>query len=339
MFTFYLHIPYLYCLGVFLHDPRCACPSAKSITRLKNKNKDDCVADSLYWPAMPRSMVMQYPEHGSDKNRQKNPYHQGYEDDSEQQPHSVQPYCVPVPQQDQYHLHDAAVYSMWMHFVDFCLANSSPASHPESSMCFAAVDVGVNPYARSKRLPVFRTLCTSQHVQQPARFLPSASAVGTARDPEYLMPQQHQQHREMTTTPPTASRFLDPFSSAMGSSMLAPISPPLSKAPSPVPPFGAQSLSASPSIAAMAATPFSAPPAPLAAPASPAVLVRRQSTSSPVSVINTSALEMDDLPSDFEGDLDMSPESAEAGDCGGLRLQRQNLPQNLVSPMILPSLF
>jgi len=142
---------------VFLHDPRCCSATAKSITRLKNKNKDDCIADSLYWPAMPRSMVMQYPEHG-DKNRPKNPY-QPFE---EEQPHSVQPYCVPVPQQDQYHLHDAAVYSMWMHFVDFCLANASPCHHPDTAMCYAAVDVAVNPYTRSNRLSIFRTLCNGQ---------------------------------------------------------------------------------------------------------------------------------------------------------------------------------
>jgi hypothetical protein len=129
---------------------------AKSITRLKSKNKDDCVADSLYWPAMPRSMVMKVAENSNTYNPQTQ--------QQEQQPHTVQPYCVPVPQQDEYHLHDCAVHSMWMHFVDFCQATASSDAdntsslNSEASMCYAAVNVKTNPYTRSDRLPVFRYL-------------------------------------------------------------------------------------------------------------------------------------------------------------------------------------
>jgi hypothetical protein len=69
-------------------------------------------------------------------------------------------------------------------------------------------------------------------------------------------------------------------------------------------------------------------------PASPAVLVRRNSTSSPVSIINTSTLEFDELLTDEEGSEEVE-ELIGADTCGvsSLRLQRQNLSQTLVAPM------
>lgn len=100
--------------------------------------------DALFWPVMPYPMV-------------------AAKLDTNRQPHVIQPYSVPLPQADQYRRHDTAVYSMWMHFVDFCLANSdgSGASYADSWACFSAPDVAVNSYTQLPRLEVFRTLCRS----------------------------------------------------------------------------------------------------------------------------------------------------------------------------------
>ena len=40
--------------------------------------------------------------------------------DYKSQPHVIQRYHVPSPQNDQYCRHDQALYSMWMHFAIFC---------------------------------------------------------------------------------------------------------------------------------------------------------------------------------------------------------------------------
>ena len=40
--------------------------------------------------------------------------------DNNNQPHVIQRYHVPSPQNNQYRRHDEAVYSMWMHFVIYC---------------------------------------------------------------------------------------------------------------------------------------------------------------------------------------------------------------------------
>ena len=40
--------------------------------------------------------------------------------DNNHQPHVIQRYHVPSPQNNQYRRHDEAVYSMWMHFVIYC---------------------------------------------------------------------------------------------------------------------------------------------------------------------------------------------------------------------------
>lgn len=355
-FIKFLYFHYLCCSsGVFLHDPRCCSVTAKSITRLKNKNKDDCIADSLYWPAMPRTMVMQYPDNGPNQNgRPKNPYQQGYEDhhESEQQPHTVQPYCVPVPQQDQYHLHDAAVYSMWMHFVDFCLANASPSSSADSAMCYAAVDVAVNPYSRSKRLPVFRTLCRGSQSSHPTLAPP----VDT-RDVRDL--------RREVGPPPSKQLQFSPQTAPM-QAPIAPISAPLlapSRAIAPpataVAPVSALLLDVNPA----AEDSFNASALLARTPPSPAALVRRQSTTSPVSIIDADALEFDDFDYVDVEDLCDANDNDDCGLSAGLaallggapaapappaggvsplpayRLQKQNLPQNLVSPMLLQGLF
>ena len=62
------------------------------------------------------------------------PFHEvSHRLDSNRQPHVVQRYGVPSPLDNQYRLHDQAVYSMWMHFVTFCSIDSAnPNNHRET---------------------------------------------------------------------------------------------------------------------------------------------------------------------------------------------------------------
>ncbi len=308
---------------------------------MKNKNKDDCIADSLYWPAMPRSMVMQYPEN------EHNHHHQ-----EDAQPHTVQPYCVPVPQQDQYRLHDAAVYSMWMHFVDFCLATASPCATADSAMCYAAVDVATNPYARSKRLPVFRTLCRSQHVPP----LPNAREDLQFRRGEYGngLPVSYQQPPQVPLTYSNQNNN-NHVQFQSGLSAAAPVPPPApvlagyaapaarAAAPLQAALFGANASTRTGS--SLLNEPLMTVSSVLRSPASPAPLVRRQSASSPVSITDASALEYDALNDDAEELVDVLDLNDD--NCGlGLNLGlggdfAASLPkqQSLISPMLLQSMF
>jgi hypothetical protein len=141
------------CLGVYLHDPRCICREAKTKTR--RKNKEDVVLDSMFWPVMPVPLISQ-------------------KLDSTRQPHVIQPFNVPMPINDEYCRHDQAVYSLWMHFVDFCVANneSSPIlknlangqtiSQGSVLPCFSAPDTPMNAYTHLFRLPVFRKLSSGE---------------------------------------------------------------------------------------------------------------------------------------------------------------------------------
>lgn len=127
---------------VYLHDPRCICKDAKTKTR--RKNKEDMMPDSLFWPVMPYEMVAE-------------------KLDANQQPHVIQQYQVPYPQDDKYRLHDRALYSMWMNFVDSCVANSNsdPYSDSQEIQCYKAPDVPINIHTGRLRLPVFMLLSKS----------------------------------------------------------------------------------------------------------------------------------------------------------------------------------
>jgi hypothetical protein len=139
VFDKFLNFPFFLFLGVYLHDPRCICREAKTKTR--RKNKDDVVLDSMFWPIMSYNSV-------------------AVKLDNNRQPHVIQPYNVPPAQNDQFRLHDEAVYSLWMHFVDFCLATSDSAhlGYSDDAPCYAAPDLPVNSYTKLPRLPVFRVL-------------------------------------------------------------------------------------------------------------------------------------------------------------------------------------
>eukprot|EP00401_Gymnodinium_catenatum_P078712 CAMPEP_0117483218 /NCGR_PEP_ID=MMETSP0784-20121206/13824_1 /TAXON_ID=39447 /ORGANISM="" /LENGTH=321 /DNA_ID=CAMNT_0005277743 /DNA_START=13 /DNA_END=978 /DNA_ORIENTATION=- len=159
---------------VYLHDPRCICRDAKTKTR--RKNKEDVVADALFWPVMPYSMVSSK----LDNNRQ---------------PHVIQSYSVPLPQNDQYRRHDGAVYSMWMHFVDFCQANNEMhcAPYADAAACYSAPDAPINSYTGLPRLSVFTRLSRGISQAEPsysgfnevAHTSPGASVPMRSADPYY----------------------------------------------------------------------------------------------------------------------------------------------------------
>jgi len=93
---------------VFLHDPRLISKIAKTKTR--KKNKEDVIQDSMFWPVLPSSAV-------------------NLRLDRSSKPHVMQHYSVPSPKDDEYRLHDQAIYSMWMHFVTLTAMESEESGH------------------------------------------------------------------------------------------------------------------------------------------------------------------------------------------------------------------
>lgn len=86
----------------------------------------------MFWPALDYSYV----------NMRLDAY--GY-------PNVVQLYHVPAPADDMYHLHDAALYSTWNHFIEFCQLNSDGFFLSDSKE-------RVNRFSKKVRLPVFMKL-------------------------------------------------------------------------------------------------------------------------------------------------------------------------------------
>lgn len=124
--------------------------------------------------------------------------------DSSGQPQVAQRYSVPSPQADQYSRHDRAVYSMWMHFVTYCLevdnfnnngiksAEIRAHAHPDylhssdarffvditngrlkpcENTLFFDESIPVNPYINNVRLEVFKTLSFGKSVKSSIGIL------------------------------------------------------------------------------------------------------------------------------------------------------------------------
>jgi hypothetical protein len=137
---------------VYLHDPRIISRNVKSKSR--RKNKDDVVSDAWFWPVMLDEDLVT--DHSS-------------------QPIVNQFYHVPLPRLEQANSHNRSVYSMWMHFVEFCIDLSTKPSekasfslihsqhqvfcHPEELGDFRSgrkkSSQYVNMYTGEKRLRVF----------------------------------------------------------------------------------------------------------------------------------------------------------------------------------------
>ena len=160
---------------VYLHDPRLLCKEAKTKTR--KKNRDDSVTDSLFWPAMDKHDVRKRLDQAQGQGRHSQNQHQ-----NQLQPHVIQPYHVPIPFDSfprQTNLvqipscvlntntgnntdgtgfgkfHDRCLYSLWMHFADYCgTLNGNPSVYAAA----AEGDGGTNRYLGSRRLPVFVAL-------------------------------------------------------------------------------------------------------------------------------------------------------------------------------------
>lgn len=77
----------------------------------------------------------------------------------------IQPYVVPAPSMlDDYYYHDAALYSMWNHFVEFCQQNSKGQYNSDSNE-------PTNLYTGGSRLNVFINLSnlTEPTLAEPAK--------------------------------------------------------------------------------------------------------------------------------------------------------------------------
>lgn len=194
--------------GVYLHDPRCICKEAKTKTR--RKNKEDVVLDALFWPVMPYSMVAAK----LDMNRQ---------------PHVIQSYSVPLPQPDQYRKHDTAVYSMWMHFVDFCLANSESSGlrDADASPCFSAPDKPYNSYTEEQRLKFFQFLssCNGRPVSRDELIRATSTGV--------QIPARHQAFFDAAPAVPVRRPSV-PLSHSMSGTMEEPLNPYFSSSEAPL---------------------------------------------------------------------------------------------------------
>ena len=124
---------------VFLHDPRLICHSAHSISRLKNK--EDNVVDSFFWPLASNDSTTVHDKKAN---------------------HNFRPYNIPPPKGDQFRNHDQALYSIWMHYVEFCRFTAKEAKSFGNAPKLAPQDTPVNVFTGTQRLPVFQLLSSSE---------------------------------------------------------------------------------------------------------------------------------------------------------------------------------
>ncbi len=108
------------------------CQLAHSTSRLKNK--EDNVVDSFFWP-----LTSQDPNSTKKSN------------------HNFRSYAVPAPKNDQYKLHDQALYSLWMHYVEFCRMTAK-CHKSNNAPKMASQDLPINIFTQRKRLPVFQLI-------------------------------------------------------------------------------------------------------------------------------------------------------------------------------------
>jgi len=154
------------------------------------------VLDALFWPVMPYPMVAAK----LDMNRQ---------------PHVIQSYSVPLPQPDQYRKHDMAVYSMWMHFVDFCLANSETMNvrHADSAPCFSAPDVPINSYTEEARLKFFQFLsaCNGRAVSKDEILRSTGAPLSAAAAQRHFSSAAVQARRSLVAAEESAGAGGNPY--------------------------------------------------------------------------------------------------------------------------------
>jgi len=157
------------------------------------------VLDAFYWPNLSQTYML--------RPREK------YRPDV-----VVQRYFVSEPQPDKYYRHDASLYSMWNHFVEFCYKNNE--SNGEA--VFRTIDITTrNRFTGRLRLVVFlelsqgrslssggTSLAISMAMEQPAGGIGSGqqqvlsgmrgSGLGLTMSMSQQQPSQQYHHRDMT---------------------------------------------------------------------------------------------------------------------------------------------
>jgi len=129
---------------VFLHDPRLICHTAHSISRLKNK--EDTVVDSFFWPLAASADAL----NGQLALQQ-----------NKKSDHNFRPYSIPPPKNDQFRMHDQALYSIWMHYVEFCRVAAKEQKSYGTTPKLTPQDLPINVFTQTARLPVFQLLSSS----------------------------------------------------------------------------------------------------------------------------------------------------------------------------------
>jgi hypothetical protein len=115
----------------YLHDPRVMCFNAQN--KIRTKSKGDKTTDALFWPNMPfRHLCF----------------------DKSNEPQVLQQYNVPPPRDNM--KHDEAIYSIWMHFVEFCYLTTM-ADRVGQGFFYHRSQI-VNKYTKKKRLQIFIAL-------------------------------------------------------------------------------------------------------------------------------------------------------------------------------------
>eukprot|EP01038_Epipyxis_sp_PR26KG_P016679 gene16679-22812_t len=134
---------------VYLHDPRIT-SRIEVKTNSRKKSKDDVVIDSFFWPVM-----------GANSFNGKV--------DRSGQPIVMQEYKVPPSMntfgtENNSDLHDKALYSLWMHFTDYCQsipwANNTSAKNirNKNHHIHSTEDTDLNSHTRRPRLNIFKQL-------------------------------------------------------------------------------------------------------------------------------------------------------------------------------------
>jgi len=74
--------------------------------------------------------------------------------------HNFRSYSVAAPKKDQYQLHDRSLYSLWMHYVEFCRMTAK-CHKSNNAPKMASQDLPINIFSQRKRLSVFQLLSAS----------------------------------------------------------------------------------------------------------------------------------------------------------------------------------
>lgn len=115
--------------------------------------------DTFYWP----NLSVQYLRRPHDRTKP---------------PIVVQPYHVPEPKKDKYYRHDAAIYSLWNYFAEFCLQTYEGKTESPTAMNIEILSR--NRFTGRLRLRVFIELAHGDILKGKA--IEDASTAGNSGD-------------------------------------------------------------------------------------------------------------------------------------------------------------